>query len=290
MTSSLSADIGTGVKIGSATHYIDTVDLIAGSVAGFMEHFFMFPFDTLKTRVQSGDVTNVLSAAARIWRFERLRNLYRGFAPVIVAAVPSHGAYYGTYEAAKRVFGEDSHINIVASASCAVAAHDTICTPFDVVKQRMQMDGKRKFTSSMMCVRQLIADGGMAALLVSLPTTIVMNIPHFATYWLIYEGFLAYVGGEHRKRETEIAMNYIVAGLLAGAMASIVSSPLDVVKTQLQLGIKTSFPEAFRHIMSRRGVNGFFAGVSARVMHTAPAGALAMLTYETTKNLLEGSV
>ncbi|AAZ10332.1 mitochondrial carrier protein, putative [Trypanosoma brucei brucei TREU927] len=266
---------------------VDTGEIVAGCLAGFVEHFFMFPFDTLKTRVQSGDSTNVILAAKRISRNERLAHLYRGFAPIIVSAVPAHGAYYSTYEAAKRVFGEDSTVSITVSASCAVAAHDTISTPFDVIKQRMQMDGSRKFASSLQCGQCAVAEGGVRCLLLSLPTTILMNIPHFSAYWLVYEGFLAYLGGERRNRETEVAGDYITGGLLAGTVASIVSSPLDVVKTQLQLGLRKNIPDAVRYVLVNRGTKGFFAGVTARVMCTAPAGALSMITYETAKKFME---
>ncbi|KEG13744.1 putative mitochondrial carrier protein [Trypanosoma grayi] len=272
-----------------ASHfYLSPVELVSGSVAGFVEHFAMFPFDTVKTRVQSGCSSNIVSAMRCMWRTERLTHFYRGFFPVIVSAVPSHGVYFGMYEAAKRVFGEESNAEIVASASCAVAAHDTIATPFDVVKQRMQMDGNRQFRSSLQCCRQIMAEDGTRAFFLSLPTTIAMNVPHFATYWMVYEGFLAHLGGERRDKENELAVDYVVAGLLAGTAASFISSPFDVVKTQLQLGHERNFATAFRNILCRRGIGGLFAGVSARIMCTAPSGALTMITYEMTKKFLMG--
>nr|CCC89759.1 putative mitochondrial carrier protein [Trypanosoma congolense IL3000] len=283
MSSGSTLDVRNAEGVSSLNVGLDAGEIAAGCIAGFVEHFFVFPFDTLKTRVQSGNSTNVIVAANFILRNERLAHLYRGFVPVILSAVPAHGAYYSTYEATKRIFGEDSTISIAASASCAVAAHDTISTPFDVVKQRMQMDGKRTFLSSLQCGQRAVAEEGVRCLLLSLPTTIVMNIPHFAAYWLVYESFLAYLGGERRNREQEAARDYIVGGLMAGTVASIVSSPFDVVKTQLQLGLRKSFPEALRYVFGHRGARGFFAGVSARVMCTAPAGALSMVTYETAK-------
>ncbi|ORC93408.1 putative mitochondrial carrier protein [Trypanosoma theileri] len=267
--------------------YYAPSELLAGGAAGFVEHFATFPFDTIKTRIQSEHSVGISSAVRHMWCNERLTHLYRGFAPVIFSAVPSHGAHFGTYEAAKRVFGEDTNLGIMVSASCAVAAHDTISTPFDVIKQRMQMDGMRRFSSSLQCATNIISTEGTRALFVSLPTTIIMNVPHYAIYWMVYEGFLSYLGGDRRDRSSELAKDYVFAGLLAGAMASFVSSPFDVAKTQLQLGRETDLLSVFQNIMRRRGVRGFFAGVSARILATAPSGALTMFTYETVKKYLE---
>ncbi|KAH9598842.1 Mitochondrial substrate/solute carrier [Trypanosoma melophagium] len=271
----------------TAGFYYAPSEILAGAAAGFVEHFAMFPFDTIKTRIQSEHSTSITSAVRHMWCNERLTHLYRGFGPVIFSAVPSHGAHFGTYEAAKRVFGEDTNLGIMFSASCAVAAHDTIATPFDVIKQRMQMDGIRRFRSSLQCARNIIAEEGARAFFVSLPTTIVMNVPHYAIYWMVYEGFLSYMGGERRDRSNELATDYVVAGLLAGAVAAFASSPFDNAKTQLQLGRESNLLSVFRNIMLRRGVRGFFAGVSARILSTAPSGALTMFTYETVKKSLE---
>ncbi|EKF32908.1 mitochondrial carrier protein, putative [Trypanosoma cruzi marinkellei] len=267
--------------------YISSSEMIAGSAAGFVEHFAMFPFDTIKTRIQSGSSPSIASALRQVLWSESPMHLYRGVFPILVSAVPSHGAYFGAYESAKRVFGEESNGSILISSSCAAAAHDTIATPFDVVKQRMQMDKGGRFTSSLQCARCVCEENGFRVFFVSLPTTILMNVPHVATYWTVYEGFLAFLGGGHRDKENELAVEYVAAAVLAGTMASIVSSPLDVAKTHLQLGNESRFLAVFRNILRNRGVRGCFAGVSARIIHTASSGALMMITYEMTKKVIE---
>lgn len=261
------------------------VELFAGGVAGLAEHLLMFPFDTVKTRMQSGVDGGVRSVFRTVWREERLAHLYRGCVPVLVSAVPAHAAYFGVYEAVKRVAG-DTNVAIGFSASCATAAHDTVSTPFDVVKQRMQMDHGRTYTSSYNCATRVIRAEGVQSLFVSLPTTILMNIPHFATYWIVYESALTYAkGGESRSHEEEMTLDFLCSGFLAGGLASVVSFPFDTVKTHLQLGRGKGFFPALQALLRTRGMKGIFAGVIPRVMYTAPAGAIMMVTYESTKNL-----
>lgn len=263
---------------------LSTDELIAGACAGFAEHFVMFPFDVVKTRMQSGSASSVRAAVVHIWKEERITHLYRGCVPVLVSAVPAHAAYFGVYEATKRVVGEETNVGIAFSACCATAAHDTVSTPFDVVKQRMQMDEVRRFSSSYACTKHLLRTEGVSAFFVSLPTTVAMNLPHYATYWLVYEGFLAFISDENKRdRAAEVPRDHMAAGFLAGGLASAVSFPFDAVKTQLQLGRGRGFFTVLRNLVVERGLRGLFAGVVPRMLYTAPSGAIMMVTYEAVK-------
>ncbi|CAM40140.1 mitochondrial carrier protein-like protein [Leishmania braziliensis MHOM/BR/75/M2904] len=262
-------------------------ELAAGGFAGFAEHFVMFPCDTIKTRIQGGHARSIRHVVRHLWSHERLTHLYRGCVPVLVSAIPAHGAYFSVYEALKRLFGDDTNVGIAAAASFATAAHDTVSTPFDVIKQRMQMDRHRCFTSSVECARRIVRSEGVGALFTSLPTTVVMNIPHFSAYWLAYEGFLASRGhGSVRHREDEMTVDYMAAGFVAGACAAVASFPLDTVKTHLQLGHGLGFRHTLSQLIKRHGMRGVFSGVLPRILYTAPSGAIMMVSYETVKNVL----
>lgn len=262
-------------------------EVAAGAGAGFAEHFFMFPLDTLKTRLQSGKSRRLKEEIRAIFLSERFAHFYRGCVPILASAVPAHAAYFGVYEAAKRTVGE-SFTGITISASFATIAHDTITTPFDVVKQRMQMDEHRHFASSVDCAKRLMQTSGYLSFFRSLPTTIAMNIPFYSTHWLVYERILSRLGGgDTRDYEHELSWEYLVAGSLAGAAASIVSFPLDTVKTHLQLSLGTTVSQTVKNIFMSRGVRGLFSGVSAKAAHTSISGAIVMVTYENLKKCFE---
>lgn len=265
---------------------LSAAELVAGATAGFAEHFIMFPFDTLKTRMQSGKASRMIEAVRQLGSGPAIRHLYRGCVPVLVSAVPAHAVYFGTYEAGKRIAG-DGPVGVAVSAGFATVAHDTVSTPFDVVKQRMQMDGAHRYKTSLRCATHTLRHEGVNALFVSLPTTILMNIPHFTTYWLVYESLMRYAhDGQSRKHEEEATIEYIGAGFMAGGVASVVSFPLDLVKTRMQLGYGSNWSSILKGIVATRGLRGLFAGVIPRVMYTAPSGAIMIVTYETTKTLL----
>lgn len=272
----------------------------------------MFPFDTVKTRMQEANRAFV-PTLSQMLRQERWSNLYRGCVPVVVAAVPAHGAYFGIYEASKRALvtpdasAADKNLAIAASASLATVAHDFVSVPFDVVKQRMQVDVQHRFPSSLRCFQDVLRNEGVGSLYRSLPTTVCMNAPQVVCHWVVYEAvkrmlrhsgkpapeasadklasFLAQTEGEGGAEE-DATLSVMLAGLCAGTCAAVVSTPLDNVKTSLQLGQHTSFAVAGRAILRERGVAGFWTGVVPRALYMAPSAVIVMTTYEFTKSAL----
>jgi solute carrier family 25 iron transporter 28/37 len=69
------------------------------------------------------------------------------------------------------------HHPLAAGSAGAIAsvAHDCIMTPMDMCKQRLQL-GYYKGTFD--CLRTVVKEEGVRALYVSLPTTLIMNIPY----------------------------------------------------------------------------------------------------------------
>ena len=263
----------------------EPAEVIAGSCAGLAEHLVMFPFDTLKTRMQNegGALT---SHVRQIIRHEKWTHFYRGCVPTIAAAVPAHGVYFALYEAVKRFATDDGSVQGVAlAAACATAGHDAVSVPFDVVKQRMQVDGKMQYNSSLECVRSIVAREGPSVLFRSLPATIALNVPHFTTHWIVYETIKRYLIGPDEV-EDEHATNFVLAGLTAGACAAVITTPLDHIKTQLQLGRTMNVAQTIRFVLAERGLRGFWVGVAPRVCQMAPSAAIVMTTYETVKGFL----
>jgi solute carrier family 25 (mitochondrial iron transporter), member 28/37 len=266
-------------------------EIAAGAIAGLVEHIGMFPFDTIKTRVQD-EGSSVTSVVRNIVKHEKWTHLYRGCVPVLCSAVPAHGAYFSIYEASKRYCTksrgetEESMVTIAISAIAATIAHDTVTIPFDVVKQRMQVDAKGIYASSWQCMRTVVRKEGFSKLFVALPTTAAMNIPHMTVQWLVYER-LKDALVKRGKEEDEMAVPFVFAGLTAGAAAACVSTPVDNIKTRLQLGKDVSASDAVRSILRTRGTRGFFTGVIPRICHMAPSAALTLGTYEFAKSALD---
>jgi ornithine carrier protein len=87
--------------------------LLAGAIAGISYNFIFYPADTIKSRMQTEDVSLAVKGGPRsffsvgraLWAQHGLRGLYRGCGITVARAAPSSAFIFTIYEALKRHFG-----------------------------------------------------------------------------------------------------------------------------------------------------------------------------------------
>lgn len=216
--------------------------MVAGSIAGSVEHMSMFPVDTVKTRMQAMGSCPIKSvgvphALRSILKADGVLGLYRGIGAMGLGAGPAHAVYFSVYEACKRFFSGGNPNNSAAhavSGVCATVASDAVFTPMDMVKQRLQLKNS-PYMGVLDCVRTVLKEEGFRAFYASYRTTVVMNAPFTAVHFATYEASkrcLTEISPESVNDEGWVV--HATAGAAAGALAAAVTTPLDVVKTQLQ--------------------------------------------------------
>ncbi|PKA67111.1 Mitochondrial adenine nucleotide transporter ADNT1 [Apostasia shenzhenica] len=279
--------------------------MVAGSIAGVVEHTAMFPVDTLKTRMQaqsapcSSSAVSLRHALASVLRLEGPLGLYRGIGAMGLGAGPAHAVYFSVYEKAKEFLSRGNPNNPVAHAASGVlatVASDAVFTPMDTVKQRLQLKNS-PYKGVADCVVRVFGEEGLRAFFASYRTTVVMNAPftavHFATYEASKRGLME-LSPENFNDESLIV--HATAGAAAGALAAVVTTPLDVVKTQLQCqGVcgcqrfsSSSIMEVIRSVVKRDGYGGLMRGWKPRMLFHAPAAAICWSTYEAAKSFFHG--
>ncbi|OJJ38851.1 hypothetical protein ASPWEDRAFT_48977 [Aspergillus wentii DTO 134E9] len=137
---------------------------IAGAFSAVVVDFFVYPFDTLKTRIQSPDYAKLYKDArtGAVKRNVLFRGLYQGVWSVVISTIPSSGAFFTTYEAAKYTLNNasatvqaephNSEPNRLPfthslpnpiihgiSSSCAEIVACLMLTPAEVLKQNAQV-------------------------------------------------------------------------------------------------------------------------------------------------------
>eukprot|EP00357_Protocruzia_adherens_P027778 CAMPEP_0115017592 /NCGR_PEP_ID=MMETSP0216-20121206/28223_1 /TAXON_ID=223996 /ORGANISM="Protocruzia adherens, Strain Boccale" /LENGTH=352 /DNA_ID=CAMNT_0002388467 /DNA_START=355 /DNA_END=1413 /DNA_ORIENTATION=+ len=205
--------------------------IIAGSGAGVVEHAGMYPADTIKTHMQSCSSLTFKETCRELYREAGILRFWRGSSVIVLGCIPSHAVYFNFYEMLKRTLGVDKEgFQFKAAALTGVlstAFHDVVLTPFDVIKQRMQLGGN----SCWDCIRTLIRQEGCLAFYRSLPVTWMMNLPFSSILVTVNENMKKHY--KPHNRENVVAW-YLFCGGVAGAVASILTNPLDVIKTRLQ--------------------------------------------------------
>ncbi|KAK3689977.1 mitochondrial carrier domain-containing protein [Podospora appendiculata] len=275
-------------------------NMTAGAFAGIAEHCAMYPIDAIKTRMQIVNPTpstvynGVIQGAYRMAASEGVLSLWRGMSSVIIGAGPAHAVYFATYEAVKHLMGGNRvgvHHPLAAATSgaCATIASDALMNPFDVIKQRMQIQHSAKIYRSMLdCAKYVYKNEGLGAFYVSYPTTLSMTVPFTALQFLAYES----ISTSMNPSKKYDPVTHCAAGAVAGGFAAALTTPMDVIKTMLQtrgnatdaeLRTVNGFRAGCRLLHRREGMRGFFKGVGPRVLTTMPSTAICWSAYEASK-------
>lgn len=199
----------------------------------------MFPIDTLKTRMQavSRPCRPPLGLRAALLT-ENPAALYRGLSAMVLGAGPAHAVYFYVYELSKKLLSVNQNPNNplihASSGILATVSSDAVFTPMDTIKQRLQLNNS-PYKGVMDCIRTVRREEGIGAFFKSYKTTVVMNAPFTAVHFATYEAakrMLIEVSPQSAEEERLVV--HATAGAAAGAIAAAVTTPLDVVKTQLQ--------------------------------------------------------
>ncbi|CCC09432.1 hypothetical protein SMACR_08313 [Sordaria macrospora] len=275
-------------------------NMAAGAFAGIAEHCAMYPIDAVKTRMQivnsnpAAVYNGVIQSTYRIASTEGVFSLWRGMSSVIAGAGPAHAVYFATYEAVKHLMGgnkvgEHHFLAAATSGACATIASDALMNPFDVIKQRMQIQNSAKMYRSMVdCAKYVYKNEGLGAFYVSYPTTLSMTVPFTALQFLAYET----ISTSMNPTKKYDPATHCLAGAVAGGFAAALTTPMDVIKTMLQtrgaaqdteVRAVSGFVAGCKLLYRREGVKGFFKGLKPRVLTTMPSTAICWSAYEASK-------
>ena len=234
---------------------------IAGGIAGMTVDLLLFRLDTIKTRLQSrpGAAGSALPAG----RF------YRGIATQLAQSFPSAAVFFFAYDRGKSFFGAAGPLasNVLAAASAELAMA-TLRSPFELVKQRLQVG---RNASAGEALRELLAQpggGGVRALYTGFGSLLARELPFAMIQYPLNDHLKsAWARAEVRRRgaDAPATLNIVdnaLLGFVAGGAAAAVTTPLDVVKTRLMTQQARAAPAAAANAVGGAGaVQQQYAGV-----------------------------
>ncbi|TQE00815.1 hypothetical protein C1H46_013610 [Malus baccata] len=196
--------------------------MIADSIAGMVEHMAMFTVDTVKTHMQALGSCPIKTVGLRqaiqsILKSEGPAGLYREIGAMGLDAGPAHAIYFSVYEMSKKFFS-GGNLNKPAAHTIfnvfTTVVSDAIFSPIDMVKQRLYLGTNLHSPYK--------------------ETTMLMNALDMAVHFTMCEAAkraLNEISPEHADDERLIV--HTTVGAAAGGLVAVVTTPLDVVKTQL---------------------------------------------------------
>lgn len=291
-----------------------------GAFAGAFGEGMMHPIDTLKTRLQSQAMMverqsqkNIVQMVHTVWAADGLKGFYRGILPGMTGSLATGATYFGVIESTKgwiekvnpNLSGHWSHF-------IAGALGDTlgsfVYVPCEVIKQRMQVQGTREswastilkdhasqnsgiqiydyYTGMFQAGRSIWKQHGLKGLYAGYWSTLARDVPFAGLMVTFYEALK--IGKQRLLPSSDLHFSSTFEGFLLGGLAggcsAYLTTPLDVIKTRLQVQGSTirynGWLDALRKIWLAEGLNGMFRGSVPRVIWYVPASALTFMAVE----------
>uniref|UniRef100_A0A8C5BQH6 Solute carrier family 25 member 38 n=1 Tax=Gadus morhua TaxID=8049 RepID=A0A8C5BQH6_GADMO len=265
---------------------------LCGSLSGTCSTLLFQPLDLIKTRLQTLQGTvhsarvGMVSVFLTVVRTEKLVGLWKGMSPSFARTIPGLGLYFSTYYSLKQHFFQGrglGPLEAVALGAGARSVAGVLMLPVTVIKTRFE-SGRYNYSSVVGALRSMCQTEGPRALFSGLVPTLLRDAPFSGIYVMFYTQTKACLP-TGTSNTTKLGSSsygppaHFLCGIGAGVLASLITQPADVVKTNVQVGSGLSTAAAVRQVYS--GVRGFFRGAVPRCLRRTMMAAMAWTVYET---------
>ncbi|GMH31556.1 hypothetical protein Nepgr_033400 [Nepenthes gracilis] len=309
-------------------------EFLWGGIAGAFGEGMMHPVDTLKTRIQSQAIlsgsqnqNSILQMMRTVWAADGLRGFYRGVTPGLTGSLATGATYFGFIESAKKWI-EKSHPGLgghwahFLAGGVGDALGSFVYVPCEVIKQRMQVQGTNAswksvinnansvkvpgvlmygyYTGMLHAGCSIWKEQGPRGLYAGYWSTLARDVPFAGLMVTFYEALKNL--NEYGKKKWIPNSNYqgssslegLALGGIAGGLSAYVTTPLDVVKTRLQIQGPVlrynGWLDAIERTWMIEGTKGFFRGSIPRILWYVPASALTFMGVEFLRDHFNGGL
>eukprot|EP00268_Persea_americana_P003649 TRINITY_DN11117_c0_g1_i2.p1 TRINITY_DN11117_c0_g1~~TRINITY_DN11117_c0_g1_i2.p1 ORF type:complete len:392 (+),score=58.58 TRINITY_DN11117_c0_g1_i2:62-1237(+) len=289
---------------------------IIGAFLFTAQSALLHPTAVVKTRMQVAEASfarmNGVTVFKNILRYDGVPGIFRGFGTSAVGALPGRVLALTSLEVSKEMtlkYIERSNMPeatriAIANGVAGMVSNLASCVyfvPLDVICQRMMVQGlpgMATYNGPFDAVRNVLRTEGFRGLYRGFGLTAVTQSPASALWWGTY-GSAQHViwrslgyRNEAEKRPCHLEMVTVqaVAGTMAGACSSVITTPIDTIKTRLQVmdnyGVgRPSIIKTTKMLLQEDGWRGFYRGFGPRFLNMSLWGTSMIVTYELIKRL-----
>lgn len=181
-------------------------------------------------------------------------------------------------------------LQTVAGAASG-ALTKTATAPLERIKIIFQVQGMKgkdlvapKYTGIMQTIRLVSKEEGALALWKGNGANVLRVIPVYGLKFAFNDTFKAIVAGPQKKRLTTSELLWV--GTLAGLVQTVLTYPLEVVRTRLSLGAEqggvryNGIVDCIRQMVRSEGLSSMGKGMLPTIISGAPYTGIQMTTYE----------
>ncbi|KAG7561842.1 hypothetical protein FFLO_02743 [Filobasidium floriforme] len=270
--------------------------LSASLIAGTSTDLIFYPLDTIKIRLQ---------AKEGFWKNGGFKGVWKGVGSVVVGSGPGAAAFFTTYEYLKRTLPRNIDVleqapaaNHLVSSMGAEIVSVVIRLPLEIIKSRTQTAAYGADTTLRKSLRMVWRNEGLKGFWRGYGGTLARDIPFTITQFPLYEYFkkvLAHRFPSEKGDGEATAVHSALAGSIGGGVASLVTQPVDVVRTRIMLEAKKSHADPLQSLQStslyprivdlykNEGLAALFKGTGPRTGAVMVAGGIYLGLYDAAK-------
>ncbi|XP_062214554.1 uncharacterized protein LOC133915422 [Phragmites australis] len=274
----------------------------------------LYPVSVVKTRMQvaSGDAVrrNALATIKNILKVDGVPGLYRGFATVITGAVPTRIIFLTALETTKAASLKlVEPLKLLEPVQAAVAnglaglsastCSQAVFVPIDVISQKLMVQGysgHARYKGGIDVARKIIKADGVRGLYRGFGLSVMTYAPSSAVWWasygssqrIIWSALDHWYDKEDAPSQLKIVGVQATGGVIAGAVTSCVTTPIDTIKTRLQVMDSQNKPKAsevVKRLIAEDGWKGLYRGLGPRFFSSSAWGTSMIVCYEYLKRL-----
>eukprot|EP00899_Mesostigma_viride_P027305 jgi/Mesvir1/775/Mv17374-RA.1 len=301
--------------------------LLAGGVAGGVSRVATAPLDRIKVILQAGThapakTPSLLSTsgpslasapppprpsipalARHIYRTEGVAAFFRGNGANCIKIVPESAVKFLAYDSLKHLVSQDPDRpgpagRFIAGAAAGMISQGAVY-PLEVAKTRLALAPAGMYRGIGGCLAAMWRAEGPRSLYRGLLPSMLGIIPYAGTDLAVYNTLRdAWVARHAHAGEAPGAWTIFACGAISSTCGQLVSYPLQVVRTRLQMqGLNADksssssggFLSLGRSIVRQEGVLGLYRGLGANFVKTIPSVGISYALFETVAKFLDAN-
>ncbi|KAL0461565.1 UNVERIFIED_CONTAM: Solute carrier family 25 member 44 [Sesamum latifolium] len=271
----------------------------------------LYPISVVKTRLQVASHESIERSAVSVikglLKTDGIPGLYKGFGTVVTGAIPTRVIFLTALETTKAAafkmvepfkLSEPTQAAIANGVAGMMASlcSQAVFVPVDVVSQRLMVQGysgHATYNGGLDVVRQIIKADGVRGLYRGFGLSVITYSPTSAVWWASYGASQRFIwrlldDGIAAPSEEKIMAVQAAGGIVAAATASCITTPMDTIKTRLQVmghAERLSTRQVVKSLIADDGWTGFYRGLGPRFFSMSAWGTSMILAYEYLKRM-----
>eukprot|EP00357_Protocruzia_adherens_P003403 CAMPEP_0114994264 /NCGR_PEP_ID=MMETSP0216-20121206/13024_1 /TAXON_ID=223996 /ORGANISM="Protocruzia adherens, Strain Boccale" /LENGTH=299 /DNA_ID=CAMNT_0002358069 /DNA_START=295 /DNA_END=1194 /DNA_ORIENTATION=- len=268
--------------------------MISGMLSTVTSNMLLQPLDVIKSSSiisQHGHDSQwqlFNHTVKKVYQSEGIKGFWRGLKPSMLRSAGGSGLFFYSLVPTKHYlgnfFGDGSFMtNIIASGLCRFYGL-VFTNPLTVIKTRFEIVGFEEYATVTEAIKRILREEGAQGFFKGLLANTLCSGTHTAFYYAFYQNNKKLLGS-YFKNENYLTL---MAAYLGGVMATMVSHPMDVLRTRFQFQHFNKFANqhysglgnAMVRIYRVDGIRGYWVGLLPKLVKKPLGHAYVWTLYE----------